>query len=337
MASANVPDLRVTLDGTDLTGRIRPRLISLSIASKRGGDADQLDIAIDDTDGRMALPAAGKRLHVEIGWRPGGERAAGLVDMGDFLVDEIEHVGPPDTIVIRARSADFTSDLARRREKSWHDTTLGTVVAEVAGRHRLTARCAPALAGIAVKTLSQSRESDTAFLRRLGRDHDAVATIKRGTLIFAPIGSGATASGKPLPRLTIDRREGDRHSFRIAKREEAEGVTASWHDRAGAKKRAVTVGKADGARKLGRVYGSEAEAKRAAMAAKSRAARLPRSLDLTLALGRADIYPEQTATAAGYKAEIDAVAWLVSEVTHTVSDRGFTTRIMLESDVQPTS
>lgn len=327
----NTPDFRVMLGDQDLTSKIRPRLISLRISEKRGGDADQLDITLDDTDGRLALPAQGAKLSIRLGWKSGSEVQLGLVDKGIFVVDELEHSGPPDTIVIRARSADFTTVLGTRRDKSWHDTNLGAIINEIGGRHRLTVRCAPALASIAVKALSQTRESDIAFLRRLGREHDAVATIKRGALIFSPIGAGVTASGKALPSLTITRAAGDRHAFRIEQREEAGKVTASWHDRKGAAKKTVSAGAGNGTeRKLARVYPTEAAARKAAAAESKRAGRAPKKLDLTLALGRTDIYPEQRAAAIGFKSEIDAVTWLVAEVEHSLDAGGYRTALKLE-------
>jgi phage protein D len=331
MTQSNIPDFRVTLDGKDLTSSIRPLLISLTITEKRGDEADQLDITIDDSTGRVALPPAGAVLSVEIGWKQGSDVTIGLVPKGSFKVDEIEHSGPPDTIAIRASSADFTSDLRVRREKSWHDSTLGAIVGEVARKNGLEPRCAASLASIAVPVVAQSRESDMALLRRLGREYDAVATIKAGKLLFAPIGSGASASGQSLARLTIRRRDGDRHSFRLEKREESEGVVAEYHDRRAAKRKSVTVGKASGARRLSHVYASESSAHRAAKSTMSRAKRAPGSLDISLALGRADVFPEQKASALGFKREIDAMKWIVVSVTHTLSERGFMTALKVES------
>ena len=37
-----------------------------------------------------------------------------------------------------------------------------------------------------------------------------------------------TASGKPIPQMTIERRDGDRHQFAIADRAAYTGVTAKW-------------------------------------------------------------------------------------------------------------
>lgn len=338
-----IPDYRVTLDDMDLTptlkGRTRnadpakrrPRLVSLSVAQRRGEEPDKLTIVIDDTDGQMAIPAAGKLLHVQIGWRQGTGVQLGLVDKGSFRVDSVTHEGPPDLIMIEASSADMTGAMRVRREEGHHATTLGAIVARVAGRHGLKPLCAPRLAGIAVEAQAQSRESDLAFLRRLGREHDAVATVKKGRLILSPIGTGATPSGRLLPTITIQRRDGDRHSYRVDKQEEVTGVTATWHDRKGAKRQAVTAGKADGARKLRRVYANEAEARAAANAEHTRAARAPVSLDLTLSLGRADLTPEQRVTTAGFKPQIDATKWVISEATDTIGDRGYTTQIKLES------
>ncbi|MEG3160908.1 contractile injection system protein, VgrG/Pvc8 family [Sphingomonas sp. LB2R24] len=330
---ANVADFRVSLDGKDLSDRLRPRLISLRLSEKRGGDADELEIAITDHDGRMAIPAPGATLTVQLGWKAGSDVAVGLVDKGKFVVDAIEHSGPPDVIVIRARSADMTSAIRTRRDHSWHKTTLGAILAQVAARNKLSAHCAPSLASHQVDALTQSRESDMALLRRLGREHDATATIKAGTLIFTPIGAATTASGQKVPGLTIRRGDGDRHTFRIEKREEAGEVEAHWHDRKAAKKKTVKVGSGSGpTRRLARAYGSEAAAHKAASAESSRAGRAPRKLDLGLALGRLEIYPDRPVIASGFKAEIDAIRWLVADVTHELlPDRGFTSSVTLES------
>ena len=340
---ANIPDFSITLDGVDLTAKLkgmteqadpakrRPRLSSLAITQRRGEEPDKLTIVLDDSDGRMDIPAAGKLLAVRIGWRQGSEVTPGLVDKGTFKVDSVTHEGPPDVISIEASSADMTGAMRIRREEGHHKTTLGAIVQRIAARHGLKAVCAPALASIAVAAQAQSRESDTAFLRRLGREHDAVATFKKDRLIFSPIGAGVTPAGKPLPSITVRRRDGDRHSYRVDKQEETTGVTATWHDRASATRKEVTSGKHEGARKLRRVHANEAEATAAAKAEHTRTARAPVSLDMTLSLGRADLYPEQRVTAVGFKPQINATRWLISEVTDAISDRGYVTQLKLES------
>jgi len=77
-------------------------------------------------------------------------------------------------------------------------------------------------------------------------------------------------------------------------------------------------------------YPTEEAAQTAANAARAKAGREPVSLSLTV-LGRPDLAPEQKATVSGYKAAIDGAGWLVTEVDHSIGDRGYTTAIKLEA------
>lgn len=336
---ANIAGVRVMVDGVDITPKLeervgtarRRRLISLGITEKRGEEADQLDIVVDDSDGGMALPKAGKRISVAIGWLQGIGVTTGLIEKGSFVVEDVEHSGPPDQVTIRARAADFTSEIRTRRDASWHDTTLGQVVVDIAKRNKLEPRCAPALAGIRVAALAQSRQADIAFLRRLGRAHDALASVKDGKLILSPVGALTTTTGRELPFATIRRRDGDRHAFRIQKPEEATKVEATYHDRRAGKPQVVAHGTGGKTKRVGRTYGTKEAAERAARAEHGRAARKPYSLDLNLALGDAALYPDQRVAASGFKPEIDATKWLISEVSHTIGDRGFMTAVKLEA------
>ncbi|MES2421725.1 MAG: hypothetical protein V4595_10560 [Pseudomonadota bacterium] len=55
-------------------------------------------------------------------------------------------------------------------------------------------------------------------------------------------------------------------------------------------------------------------------------------LGLGLALGRLEIYPDWPVMIVGLKGDIDAVKWLVSDVSHElIADRGFTSALTLES------
>lgn len=321
-AIANVPDWRVTLDSADLTDRLRPLLVSLTLSEKRGDEADQLDIVLSDVDGAVAIPTEGAVLKLQLGWKQGADVTPGLIDKGSFKVDDVSHSGPPDQITIRARAADFTSAIRNRRDQSWKDTTLGAILKEVAGRNGLSPRLTPGKASIAIKAVHQSRESDIAFLKRLGRENDAVATIKDGNLIFAPKGASGAASGQALPALTIRRSEGGRHSWQRQKRDGQEGVTAAWHDKGKGKRQTVTVGKEDGAKRLRKVHPDEASAKRAAQAEGDRLKRAPETLDISSALGRPSAYPETRVTVAGFKPEIDTTTWLIAEVTHRLDKNG---------------
>ncbi|OLK00846.1 phage late control D family protein [Xanthomonas oryzae pv. oryzae] len=321
------PQWRVVLDGVDLTERIAPRLLDLTLTECRGGEADQLDLRIHDHDGKMALPKRGVRLAVALGWK-----ALGLVEKGTFIVDEVEYSGAPDVITVRARSADLTAEMRTRRERSWHNTTLGAVLNTLAGEHGLTPRVAETLARIKLPHLDQANESDMNLLTRLGQRFDAVATVKAVALVFAPIGAGTTATGKPLPTVTLTRRDGDQHRYSVADRDAYTGVRAYWTDKGKAKRQSVLVGTDDNAKRLRESYADEATARQHAHAELERVKRGVAKFDYTLAIGRADLFPEQGLTMSGFKPEIDGQLWLIAKTTHAINgSSGFTTSLELES------
>jgi phage protein D len=262
---------------------------------------------------------------------------SGIVNKGTFVVDEAEHSGPPDIITIRARSADLTRQIRTRRERSWHDTTLGAVLRTLAGDHALKAALAPALDAVALPHLDQGNESDLNLLTRLGKRFDAVATIKAGTLIFKPIDGATTKEGISLPVQTLTRASGDSHRYTVVDRDAVTGVRAYWGDRSAARRKAVLVGSSKNEKKLQQTYASESEARQHAKAELQRLARGTATLSFNLALGRADLFPGQRVSVAGIKPEIDGKEWLVVRATHTIDGgAGFRTAIELERSIDPT-
>lgn len=195
------------------------------------------DLELDDADGKIVLPRRGAVITLALGWK-----GQPLFPKGAFTVDEIEHTGAPDRLTIRARSADFRETLNTRREKSWHKTTVGEVVKEIAARHKLKMALGKDLSDKPVDHIDQTNESDGSFLMRLARQYGAIASVKNGNLLFIRQGQGKSASGKPLPVITITRKDGDSHRFTTADRGAYTGVIASWlHTREPAKKENTTV------------------------------------------------------------------------------------------------
>lgn len=325
---------RVTLAGQDLTEKLAPRLVSLRLSEKRGEAADELEIVLTDEDGKLAIPKEGARLAVQLGWERGTGVTPGLVAKGSFKVDEVSWDGPPDRITITARSADLAESFRTRKSRVHKDTTLGAIVGAIASAHGLAARCHPDLSGKAVTAAEQHNKSDMQFLRDLGRRYDAVATVKDGSLIFAPVNATTTATGKAIPKLTFARnspRLGVKAGWRRAARDNAQdGAEAQYHDADAAQRKKASKGGAK-KRRLKRVYASEQDAGHAAQAETQRLKRAAASLDLDLAYGDASASPGMRATVKGFKAEIDGQEWLVAEVEHTMGASGFHTSLKMEA------
>lgn len=328
--TANKAGARLTLDGVDLADKVNPRLVELTLTEKRGGEADELSLTLQNADGTLAMPAPGKIIALALGWEQGDDVAVGLVDKGRFTVDEVEASGPPDRIMIRARSADLSGSYRQRQTKSWKATTLGAVLSDIAGRHGVTAQVHLDLAGKAIAALYQNGKSDMALVKDLGSRYDAVATWKDRRLIFMPVGSATTASGAAIPSHTLTRQDGWSWSFTRAQRDENDGVEAEWHDQdAGRRKKHSTGG--SNTKKLKRVYATEADAKQAAEAEAKKRARGGYRFEYDLAQADCRIQPNQHVRLSGWNRTIDAVKWLVETVETTHGAAGIRQKITLES------
>lgn len=356
------PVCRIQLGGKDITRNITPRLISLTLTDNRGFEADQLDIVLDDSDGKLDIPERGVTVQLALGWADGP-----LVDKGSYIVDEVEHTGAPDTLTLRARATDLRAGIATKREKSWHKTTVGAIVQAIAKANGLTAAIPDWLAKQKIEHIDQTSESDANLLTRLATQYDAVATVKQGRLIFCKAGDAETVTGQPFPACLILRQSGDSHRFNIADRDAYTAVKAYWHDVRGAKKGEVIVNKdttferratvtklgrkskrtkltaiqqkgiepsSENIKVLRHVYVSEATALQGAKAAWQNLQRGVAEFSITLAEGRPELFPELPAQVQGFKPVIDATTWVLKKVTHQLGDGGYTSQLELEMKLE---
>ncbi|EQB0888252.1 phage late control D family protein [Raoultella ornithinolytica] len=346
---SRIPALNVLMGGKALTV-LDEKLISLELTDNRGFNADELTISIDDSQGDIELPPRGAELSVSLGWQ--GEP---LIYKGIYVVDEVSHSGPPDRIDITARSADFRDEFNVKREVSWHDVTVERIVSAIAHRYKLKPIISEQLMNAEIDHADQTQESDMSFLTRMADILGAIATVKNGCLLFILPGGGVSANGKALPEFAITRSSGDRHSFRIADRDAYTGVQAYWLDLNFGKKKKVTVRKRKKTTEkkprsssregdyiagedgnvfvLRTTYSSEIAAQRAAAAKWQQLQRGAAEFNLTLAYGRADLYPEMHGTVTGFKEAIDNQDWIIAKATHSIDDNGFQTRLELEAKI----
>ncbi|HEH9401438.1 TPA: phage late control D family protein, partial [Aeromonas sobria] len=353
-----IPAYQLLIDGNDISAAIRPRLMSMTITDNRGFSADTIEVTLDDSDGLLAMPRRGATMQAFIGWQ-----GQALVDKGTFNIDEVGHSGAPDSLSIRGKSADLSGGMNKLRERSWHNEYIGAIVEQLAARYGLTPSVGEAFKGMMIDHIDQTNESDLAFLTRMATEQDAIATVKSGRLMFIKAGNGTTASGKPLPAITITRQDGDQHQFSVADRDAYTGVTAYWQDNKAAEKKKIEVkrkkktkpkeeqplppgvivnkqehellvGSNENVKELRHVYTSQSNAQRAARAEWEKLQRGVAEFQITLARGRPELYPEQPTTVRGFKPQIDEADWLLTQVVHDLTDQGYTNRLQLEVKVE---
>lgn len=338
--TTNRPAWRVSVNGRDITHTLRPRLIALRVIDRRGLEQDTVEVELDDADGSLQLPPRGAKMRVWMGFPDD------IVDRGEFTIDEVEHSGPPDRLVIRGKSVDFRGSMLKLREQSYHDTTLGAIFSQVASRNKLQLVMDAALRSEVVPHMDQQNESDAAFISRLALDNGLVPSIKSGRLVLLPAGTGKTVSGKSIPVLTIDRSMCGGHRFGVADREAYSGVIAFWQDDPAARKRSARakakaaalgkknheymVGNADNVKTLRHVYLSERSAKRAVAAEWDRLQRGVATLSIDLHQGIPGLIAETPIRIKGFKSQMDLCGWVLMEVQDEISDAGYVASLALE-------
>jgi phage protein D len=351
-----VPPVAAVMESDEaLRLRVPAAFEGLSVA----GPTAAYEFHARSADGRVADASATSPAPAEVVLTVLSREGDGKADNDLLTVVEkalnSESVRPvADRLTIRARSADFRETMNTRREKSWHQTTVGEVVKEIAARHNLKLALGKDLTDKALDHLDQTNESDASFLMKLARQYGAIASVKDENLLFIRQGQGRTASGKPLPVITITRKAGDGHRFTLADRGAYTGVIASWLHTREPKKKETTqvkrrrkktaapkepeakhgdylVGTDENVLVLNRTYANRSNAERAAKAQWERLQRGVASFSLQLAEGRADLYTEMPVKVSGFKQPIDDAEWTITTLTHTVSpDNGFTTSLDLE-------
>lgn len=316
------PDFKLTIGESDLTATFRDRLLTITVVDNSGEESDTLEIVLDDRDNVIESPRRGVVLGVSLGYV-----GDGLYYIGRFTVDETEPSGPPDLLIVRAKAADMREGLKVQRSRAYDDTTIGAIVADIAAEHDLTPAVSAELASVVIVHRDQTNESDLHFLTRLGRDYGAVAAPKDGRLVFAPQGTGLSASGQELDTVALGRR--DLTSWRgvSADRDNQGSVRARYRDLRAARTRYATAGSGSPVKTLRHTFRDEASAKAAAQAELARTGRASNGVELVMP-GRPAIVAQTPIEVSGLRAELSG-RWIATTVQHALDfdSAGFVTTV----------
>ena len=321
------PAVRVEVDGAV----IEARLAELRITLTADEESDSLELRFADAGGDLAAPAAEREIRAWLGWQD-----APLTFMGAYFHDESDADVLPRTLSIRATAADLRRNSIWKapRTRSWHDATLGDVVAAVAREHGLDAAIARDLAGAALGHVDQTAESDLHLLRRLAQDHGATLKMAAGRLVLIRRGAGRTASGNALP-IWRPAPPASKRSPVLSARVSVRGrpryasVIASYADFDFAGVQRVRAGAGDPAFELRPLYQDRATAEAAAAARLARANRQTETLDMEV-VGDPALVAETPVVSEGWGGIMDGV-WTIARATHIVTPRtGYRTRLIAE-------
>lgn len=317
------PTFRIVADGADITALINDRLLLLRTLDKPGMDSDEFELRIDDRDDAVALPKRGASIEVYLGYS-----GASLTRLGRYTVNRVEASGPPSTLVIRGRASDMRGSGKTTRSGSWENVPLSRIVSDIATRNGWKPECPVATV---VPRADQLNESDFNFITRLAKVHDCTAKVADNKLLVLPRQSGATASGKNMPSVTIRKSDVSRWQFSFDDGSTQKAVRTKYQDKKTGELVNLSLDNDDAPPGLPPVHTDRhiyPNKSAAEQAAKARLAAFNRSTaEVRLEMvGRTDLFAERQIMAMEFKVGLDG-DYLVDSVEQVVTQGGWSTTV----------
>lgn len=206
----------------DITAAIEPYVTKVTYTDELHGKADELELEIDDTDGRWRnewAPGKGDALSLKFGYE--GEP---LQPAGGFQIDELEHKGPPDMLVLKALAAGITPSLRTKRSTAFEGQSLAQMAGQIAERNGLQVE--GSIADIRLGRVTQDRERDLAFLKRVGEEFGHVFTVRDSKLVFHQV---ADLKSRPSV-LRIERTMVTSYSLKSPTKGKVKAAHVTYHD-----------------------------------------------------------------------------------------------------------
>lgn len=216
------PVFEIRYNKKDITMDITPFVESVSYTDNEHGQSDELEIVVDNSDGRWTkswYPTKGDVLSAKIG-HEGGK----LLDCGSFEIEEPQDSGPPDVLTIKAVSTNITKALRTLNTIAYENTTLEKIARDIAKRNGL--ELVGKVKDIPIKRKTQKNTTDIRFLKNLAEEYGQVFKIVDNKLVFYDLADLKKAESA----LSISKNMMQTRSFRDKADEVYSGAEVIYHD-----------------------------------------------------------------------------------------------------------
>ena len=300
------PDFKIEVNGKDVTDNVKKHLANLSLKDEAGDATDELTLNFDNLFKR---PKYEDKIKIWLGYKE-----SGLYYCGTFLVQTTEK--NQNSLRVRATSTNFTTEIKKKRNRSYENITLCDLVKKIADRNSLKFRCN--FKDVFFKHLAQTDESDLNLLNRIAKMYNATFNIKNNTIIFIK-----KQSSDDLPIFEVDRKNVSSYSIKYANKTLYNSVKAVYHDTKENKTKEVVFGNGEPQYVLQDNFKSEDEAVKRAEGALN-------LLNAGIVSGHLTI--DGMNIIAGAKLKLtgfgeDDGEYSIKRVTHNLSGSGYTVRV----------
>ena len=218
------PQWVLTYQGVNITADISPMVLAITYVDRLDNASGEVEVELEDHAKRWQgpwYPALGDMVSLQLGYR--GEQ---LLNCGDFQVDEIELDSPPDAMRLRCLAAYVTPAMRTVNTAAYENQSLVEIAGGIAAKYGLELVAAPQAGegDIAFARVTQRRETDLEFLKRLANQYDFDFTVRGQQLVFY---SRAPLEAR-LPVRVIGRGDTEHVAFRNRTRRIYNGAQVSY-------------------------------------------------------------------------------------------------------------
>ena len=302
---------------------IRDRVIDISTNDAAGFESDSCEITLDDYDGALTMPRTEALMTVSLGYIE-----TGLVNIGTYYVKEILIDGAQKVIRIKGNA---TSKAMRSMKTRTNSGTLSEIFSSMVLDAKLTSAFDEMFAPLVLDDMLQIAESDISYLTRIAKKTGAVTKPVAGHLIFANSMQAKSVSGKNLPTKYIDATEITNYTCAFRETETTtEGSTsgtvfANWFDKETGEYHLISSGSGEPETELKEIFSDEQSARTAITSQAKTITKNNTTLRFSTA-GRPDLFAESPLVLRGFPEKVPT-NWIISNVQHSFSGRGFTTSV----------
>ena len=186
-------DVKILLEGTDITQNLENYLIAVTYQDKLSGEADTLEAVLMDKDRKLIgeyFPPRGATVSISIN----------DFDLGAFEIDEVTYSAAPSVMRVKANSISQNSGLRQTDEsRSWENVLLSKIARDIAEASNLElfyqADYDPE-----ISRAEQGEQSRLAFLEKICADNGLIVKVADGKLIV--VEETSLEAQEPVAALT---------------------------------------------------------------------------------------------------------------------------------------
>jgi hypothetical protein len=174
------PNYTIIYNGKNVTADLAKYVIEISYEDTVEGESSEITIELENEDGLFSnswYPQKGDKIELSID----------VLDCGKFEVDEVKLAGPPDRVTIRALTNIVTETLHTKRSRAHENKSILQIAQAVAKANGLTLLGQSNLPKIVVNRVTQKRETDLKFLRRIAYAYGIIFSIRDSKLVYTSI------------------------------------------------------------------------------------------------------------------------------------------------------